>query len=852
MEYYYELVKTDIGVPIKVLLHSVNKLKMHWHKHLEILLVLQGSINIRIGDNDYLLKENDLILINNNEIHKTSKTKEDNILLVLQIDTQHFDRYFQGFSNKSFDCRSFIHDETDQGRFNVIRHKLAKIVWELNKRKEGHSFIIGSELLLLAEHLLGHFHYQELEDGKIQAMDKDIRRLNSIISYIDNNFDKGITLQDVADNEKLNVYYLSHYIKGALGITFQEYLNMNRLDKAVVLLARTDKTITEIAYESGFPSTKALNNSFKNEFNCTPSQFRKENNNKANSVYKLDPDKEFQKSRSYLDVDRTTAFSKLFKYLNPVNEEEKNLETSKKENITIDTTKSVGNHKYYWKNLTTFGRAAEGLRKGWQSQLEELQREIGFKYIRFHGIFSDEMMIFNFDDKGNVVYNWSYVDELFDFFKKVNIKPFVELGFMPSEIKRTDETMFWWKANISQPKEISLWTGLVKEFIKHCINRYGLEEVETWYFEVWNEPELEYVYWIGGKEDYFKFYEETALAIKSISDKIKVGGPSITHQALKDGTWLEDFLTYLNNNKVPLDFVSLHIYPEIFSSNEDIQVLMEKLKQGVSIAELMMDMASIKRIYFDKDHTYDTLDSANKKINSLLAYKPEIHITEWNASASGRNLISDTTFVAAFIVRNVLKSIGQVNSLGYWTFTDVMEERKAGISHFHGGFGLINKEGLKKPSYFAYYLLSKLGTEIISQGEEYIATKKGEDIQVLAYNFAYFDELFMNGDTSALSNEERYLVFEDKQPKDIGLKIEGISGTYKVTRYELNRDHGSVFDKWVEMGTPENMTEEEISFLKGKSYPKMTIEYVNIDEKYITNSYIPVHGVELILLEKQV
>lgn len=852
IECLYELVKSDVGVPIKVFLHSVNKLKMHWHKHLEILLVLQGSINIRIGNDEYLLKENDLILINANEIHNTTRTNEDNTILALQIDTQHYDGYFHGFGKRVFDCKSFMYGEGEQERFDIIRRHLAKIIWELNKRKQGHSFTIGSELLLLAEHLLNNFHNQILEEDKFEDINKDINRLNSIISYINNNFDRGVTLQEVADNENLNVYYLSHYIKKFLGITFQEYVNAIRLEKAIVLLARTDKTITDVAFESGFPSVKSLNNLFRNVHNCTPSEFRKENKNKAKNLYNLSPDQEGLRSRSYFDVDRNAAFLKLYTYLEHNLSGEDYIYSNVKEFINIDGKKDGIEHDFYWKRLTTFGRAAEGLRKSWQNQLKELQSEVGFEYIRFHGIFSDEMMICNIGEEGKIIYNWSYVDELFDFFKEVNIKPFVELGFMPSEIRKSDETIFWWKANISQPRDIRLWTDLVKEFIKHCINRYGLKEVETWYFEVWNEPDLEHLFWVGGKEEYFEFYKETVLAIKSISKKLKVGGPSVTYQITPGENWLEDFLIYCKDSNIPLDFVALHIYPEVYSSMEEVEYVMNKVIEGEDFSKIILAMQGIGRTYFGKDHTYEVINSANDKIKSVLNYKPELHITEWNASAYNRNLIHDTCFTSTFIIRNTLKSIGQADSLGHWTFTDIMEEFKLGISHFHGNFGLINKDGIKKPSYFAYYLLSKLGKEIIDQGEEYIITKNDEDIQILAYNFAYFDELFMNGDTSALTNTERYLVYEDKPDKEVEINIDGISGHYKITRYQLNREYGSAFDEWIRMGNPENMTREEIDYLKGRAKPRILVEYIDIDEAHRENLFIPVHGAELVILEKQI
>lgn len=848
----FEIINTSDTVPMKIFIHSINNSKMHWHKEIEILLVLKGSIKLRIGMDEYEIQEDDLILLNPNEVHSISKTKEQNMLLALQIQPEFYNKYFLKFGDMIFDCKSFLHKE--QYRFNKIRSILAKLVWEINKKRAGYEFNVISNLAMLGYHLVNNFSYKQLEHGTVESISRDIFRLNTIIDYIDKNITNKLTLKDVADNEGLSIYYLSHYIKRVMGISFQEYINLERLNLAIDLLLTTDKTITEISLESGFSNTRALNTIMQRVHNCSPTQYRKnhlkETSNLHNGVEKT-CDK--IKSRTYLDVDRKEALSKLFNYLD-YHEEDKEIDkVNYNEEIYIDINKDGIKNDFYWQKLTTFGRAVDGLKNVVQEQLRELQSDIGFKYIRFHGIFSDEMMVCNIDKDGNIVYNWSYVDQLFDFFREVNIKPFVELGFMPSEIRASDETVFWWKGNVSGPRDIELWTDLVKEFIKHCINRYGLQEVESWYFEVWNEPELEYVFWIGDREDYFEFYRETVLTIKSISNNLKVGGPSITHQTFKEGRWMEDFLIYCNRNHTPLDFVSLHIYPEDFSPDEDGIELIDKMGNQATNEEIMSKYQYLKRIYFEENHTYNTLKSAREKTKAILKDKIDICVTEWSASSSDRNLISDTCFVATFIIKNVVQSIGQVDFLGYWTFTDIMEEFKLGISHFHGGFGLINKDGLKKPSYFAYYLLSKLGSEIIEQGDEYIITKDRENIQVLAFNFAYFDELFMKGDVSALKHKKRYDVYEHKLEKQINLTLKGLNGKYKVTRYKLNRENGSVFDEWINMGAPENMTEEEIKYLKGQAQPKMKVEFIDVlDGIYTESIHIPVHGVELIVLERQI
>lgn len=840
-------------MPIKLFIHSINRVTMHWHREIEILLVLKGSVNLRIATDEYIMKEDDFILLNPNEVHSVMETEDENILLALQIQTDFFNKYILSFGDKVFDCKSFLHEKED--RFNRIRVILAKLVWEINKKKPGYEFNIISEIANLGSELIENFSYEQLEDDTAESISRDMFRLNRIINYIDENISEKITLKELAEKEDLSIYYLSHYIKKALGISFQEYVNIQRLNHSINLLITTDHTITEIATESGFASTRALNTIMKRTHSCTPSEYRERHRGLTTNLQNGPiENKEKIKSRTYLDVDRDSALEKLFSYLELSQDNKEEVNTSIDEFINVDIRGEGDENDFYWRKLISFGRAKEGLDKSVQDQLREVQKDIGFEYIRCHGIFSDEMMLINSIKDGNLIYNWTYIDQLYDFFKEVNIKPFVELSFMPSELRSSDKTVFWWKGNISPPKYIELWKRLVMDFIKHCINRYGLEEVESWYFEVWNEPSFENVFWSGSKEEYFDFYRETALAIKSISENLKVGGPSISYEKSFGEKWMDKFLIYCEENHAALDFISVHIYPEAFNLS-NIQEE-NKDKDVSAIYQSQIDALGMipysYMIYHGIDHTEKTLDLLNEKTKDTAYKQAEVHITEWNVSSYIRNLINDTCFTSSFIIKSILNSMGKADSFGYWTFTDLMEEFKLGASSFHGGFGLINKDGLKKASYYAYYFLSKLGKRIIEHKNDYIITKDNEDIQVLVFNFTYFDELFMRGDISRLKHKNRYDIFAHKADKSLSLCLEGLNGRYKSTRYELNRAHGSVFDQWVKLGAPENMTKEEKDYLKGKSKPKMTVDYIDIEEKYETKLYIPVHGVELITLEKQI
>ena len=855
MKYKHEMIMGYRGLPFKVSTYQVEKTRTHWHDNLELLLVLNGSVEIRINDQVHMLEEEEILMINSQEIHSTRRTKKDNTLLLLQIDVKYYSTYYPEFRNMVFE-RDYFKKEENKNDSDILKKHMAKIVWGLNKKKIGYRFSVGSEVALLLSHVMRNSKKVKIKEFTHVDKNSQLLKIQEILDYINENFTKGVTLNDISDKVFFSTGHLSRFFKDMMGVSFQEYLDYVRVDKASDLLLSTDKLITQVAHESGLASTKTLNRLFRDHFDCTPSRFRSEYGEIIQHVEKK-IEKNNKGNKSYLDINRTDSFKNLFKYLDFTNFDECiDLETDlnfNEKKISSNLSKKGKPFTDYWRNLATFGRASEGLRSDVQAQLRELQNNIGFRYIRFHGIFSDEMMIYNVNDSGQVEYNWNYVNKLFDFFKEVNIKPFIELGFMPKELKSSEETMFWWDANVSQPKDINLWTSLVTEFVKHCINRYGLDEVKSWYFEIWNQPEIEQIYWIGSKEDYFNFYKDTVIAIKSISKDLKVGGPSVTNQAICGSEWIDEFLIYCTENNVPLDYISAHIYPEKFTigeNSDDLQTLISALKSKNKESDVMGIEDDMKLIYLDKNNTPNTLDVLNDKVNKYIKKATEVHITEWNASSKNGNLIHDTCYVANFIIDNVLKCAGKTESLGYWTFTDIMEEVKCSKNEFHGGFGILTSNDLKKPSYFAYSMLSKLGNKVIEQGDEYIVTRRNDDIQILTYNYVYFDELFLKGEISTLLDKQRYTVFEEKSTNKVEIDIKGIEGYYKITKYKLDRENGSVYDDWVRMGSPENMNKEELEYLKGKSHPETIINYVELDGKYKDEIYTKPHGISLIILEK--
>lgn len=811
-------------------MNSVKHIDFHWHKEVEIVYVLHGSVNMYLDQKQYMLHEDDIIVVNSMSVHKIERTSQDNVLLALQFGPELLN------NNAFISCNSALNKDQDAQLYDIKRY-LAQMVWEINKKAQGYQSYTMGRLQTLCGCLLRYFADGTNPATEEGSKDYDYKRLNRVLTYIDTHYNEKISLQDMAHSEHLSLHYFSHFFTDKIGIPFQKYLTLIRLEKAQAQLAGSEKSISEIALDCGFANVKLFNKYFKEKYGCTPGSYRETSADEPERLNRKPQTYEESSSGDYYEMDTLNAMVSLYRYLDTgANAAAQALGSASAElaaerlQLEIRADGPTAAYENHWSFTMAAGRAAEGLRDDWRKQLSELRRRIPFRYIRFHGIFNDEMMVYSESEDGTPVYNWSYVDKLYDFLLEQGVRPFVELSFMPSLLARSKETIFWWKGHISPPADPAKWEALVREFIRHCLNRYGAEEVKSWYFEVWNEPDLAGVCWAGSKEEYFAFYESTVRTIKSVLPELKTGGPAMGYGSLWNDTWAEEFMEYCRKREVPLDFFSFHIYSEY----PRLKVEEERLTK-------LMPPAYYK----------ESMDRLKQKMDTSGYGGVELHITEWNFSLYDRNLLHDTMFMAPFVIYHVMNTLGTAKALAFWSFTDVFEESVVPPSPFYGGFGLINRDGLKKPGYYAFELLQKLGDKLLAKGDGYVATRKSDgSVQVLLYHYVHVDLLFASGDWSELSNLSRYDVFEEKGSKVFDVSLHLSAGPYKCTSYRLDREHGSVFDEWVRMGAPESLTEEEILYLSSRSGPAIHTETIRQEDwrKQIT---LPPHGVALLTFDKQ-
>lgn len=447
---------------------------------------------------------------------------------------------------------------------------------------------------------------------------------------------------------------------------------------------------------------------------------------------------------------------------------------SNEETITVDASIPTRDFPHYWEHMIGSGRAVLTLRDSWRKDLKKLKSVMDLQYVRFHGIFNDEMGVYDEDSKGNPVYNFSYVDQVYDGLLENGVKPFVELGFMPRKLAASPDKLhsFWYKPCVSPPKDWDRWGDLVSKFTDHLVQRYGLDEVSTWYFEVWNEPNIDF--WGGEpKQDtYFKLYDVTSKAVKNVNSKLRVGGPATAQAA-----WVRDLITHCAKEGSYIDFVSTHVYAndtskDVFGTEADIP------RSDMVARAVKMVSEKVK----DSD-------------------KPNLPIifSEYNASYKNEVNVTDSAFMGPWLANNIKECRGLANELAYWCVSDVFEEQGVVKTPFYGGFGLIAEGGIPKASFNAFKLLHKLGDqEYALDASNAIITKRADGTVVIA------TWQYVPLEIADLQRTEHF-------------KFTNIGDKQHAKIWKVDPQRGSALLVWQTMGKPAYPSKEQLRQLKAAS-----------------------------------
>jgi xylan 1,4-beta-xylosidase len=443
------------------------------------------------------------------------------------------------------------------------------------------------------------------------------------------------------------------------------------------------------------------------------------------------------------------------------------------EKITIDARAQTTPLPHFWEQMFGSGRANLAMRESYRDDMRTVKKVTDFKYVRFHAILDDENGVYSEDAQGNPVYNWSYIDQIYDGLLANGVRPFVEISFMPKKLAaRLDYHAFWYKQIVSPPKDYPKWDALITAFAKHLIDRYGIDEVSKWYFEVWNEPNIDF--WTGrpAQQTYFELYDNTARAIKAASPRLRIGGPATAQAA-----WVDAMIAHATKNNVPLDFVSTHVYgndtaKDVFGDNRPIP-------------PHQMVCAAVEKVH-------------DQIKNSARPNIPLIW-SEFNATYANESPITDSIYMGPWMADTIRQCDGKVDMMSYWTFSDVFEEQGVIKTPFYGGYGLIAEDGIPKPAFDVFALLHDLGDERIAEPQDDVLVTRRKDggIVIAAWNLV----------EPAATGPDKTFAFD----------LKNIAKSAKVTIRRVDAEHGDTLAAWDKMGKPKYPTQEQIAALKKAS-----------------------------------
>lgn len=465
--------------------------------------------------------------------------------------------------------------------------------------------------------------------------------------------------------------------------------------------------------------------------------------------------------------------------------------------IRLDRNAASHPFPHYWERMFGSGRAALSLRDSYRQDLRALKASTGVEYVRFHGIFHDELGVYREDKHGAPIYNFSYIDQIYDGLLAEGVRPMVELGFMPNALASAHKIQsFWYAPNVAPPKDYARWDGLISAFAHHLIERYGADEVSHWYFEVWNEPNLDF--WAGrpSQSSYWTLYEHTARALKSVDARMRVGGPATAQAA-----WIPDFIAYMAAHDVPVDFVSTHVYANDTPQN------------------VFHSRTPISRASF--------VCSAVKKVHEEIkaSARPALPLiwSEFNASYMNETAVTDAAYMGPWLAETARQCDGLVDAMSYWTFSDVFEEQGVIKTPFYGGYGLIAAGGVPKPAFNAFTLLHRLGEERLTlEVDGTLLTRRKDGTLVLAlWNYA------SPGGTAEVRN--------------VDVELPNATVAEVIT---IDAAHGDAAPAYEALGSPRYPTVAELAVLKRAAALPAAVDYPLRDGHLVLS--IPVHGLALI------
>ncbi len=781
MEKLREIVEFNI-------IHETNSepREQHYHQNLDMLYVLEGSVDVVIDDKTYYLQPEDMILINSNKRHKFENS--GNLLAIRFAIDYYLLSQTVGTTQMLFLCNSAADKNS---AYDKLRHQMKEIVRYYYSQGQHDNCYLQALYYEMLHILIANFMVKTDEARILFDNNAEKERISEIQSYIQGHYQAAISLNDLADQMFLTPAYLSKYIKKKFGMTFVDYLNNIRLFHAVDELIYTNKSLTHIAMDNGFSTSAAFNKSFKKVFNVSPGEYRKTAENRERE-----------------NADRQDDETGKEKIISFIENEEAHVqaEAANQKLITVDA--SDFKKKYVDDaRVINIGNIYMLLQQEAQEQLLELKDKLGITHVRVWNVFAEGLCV-----REDGQHSFHKLDNVLDFLNDNGIKLYMEIGQKPTLLMYAPERF------INDVKEVELfdydfYKKLIKDLSVHLVNRYGIEEIEKWYFEFWNNPKLH----IGNEDgEYYRYFDMVYSTFKNISTDIRIGGPGLVLGYENDLS--KTVFRIWQKRAIHPDFISFGSFQYVSFSDGQYTYGKKSLDRDYVVNQVL----NVKQEMAD----------ANFKIN-------EFHLDEWNFTISNRNVICDSCEQAAYIMKNYIDMAGLVDIMCYWHGLDLYAENYDTNTLLSGDAGLISRDGIKKPSFYAVEFLDRAFSREINRGENAMITTNGRgSYSIVCHNFKALSERYLDieEDMIQIKDLEHYL--EDMEDLQLKFHLDNVqNGKYQIKSYYINPEYGSVQDLWKRLDLSNSMESEEIQFIKQHANPNMEMQQVEVTDGSLAIEY---------------
>lgn len=760
------------------------------HQDIELLFVLEGELDVTVGEQITHMNSEDILVINANKRHSINGS--ENVLYArLFINYQLVSDIYES-SDIMFWCNS---TKGNNERYDELRDTLKKLLNHyLSTRGTvadfGHIALCYRVMDLLSIHFLVRTGGKDAEDDK-QNFEN---RMTQINNYIRANYEKSISLSDLATQLYLSEGYLSRFFKKNYGMSFLSYVTSVRLYHAMDDLLYTEHPITRIAFDNGFSNVGVFNKAFKNAYGETPSAFRKSATQTADDQGLSETDRAIEKRlENYLRNDG-------------IRQEEQH---NKGDEETVFSAQKFEQIKCCWNDMINVGSADDLLKSEIREHIILLKESLDFKYVRFWSPFSKTMLIDVHTEDGS--YNFSRLDNILDFLIEHDLKPHIEIGMKPRRVhENIEHTLIFEQGDDVYPGD-EKWRSFLGKWMSHLVHRYGRAEVSNWRLELWFRERQKWT--AKDVDDYLELFDITYEEVHEKCDGIKLGGSGFRLDSLQKISDERFFEKWSYKKHLPDFFSCLYFAYERGAYEEDIYS---------------------KRIT-DNEGLLHSFEKFKKLIPNNLKDKIPIYFTEWNLTISDRNYMNDTCFKGAYIVKNIIDVYGSCDSLALFQGSDRFSEFYDSGDMLHGGTGILTRDGIFKPAGFAFEFFNRLFGGYLGKSANCLATTDGHDnFGIICHNQKKLNYNYYFTAENEIDRENIWKYFEDRDSLEIKLSLTDVkNGVYQMKVYSINESNGSVLDVWREMEYEKELTRNDIKYFRRVCEPKLRIQKIKAENNVL-------------------